>query len=74
MMRPSGNASRRTSMPLALAEAAQATGLNRSTILRAIKGGRISEARDESGAWSVEAVERRFAPLERRPWWRRLTG
>jgi excisionase family DNA binding protein len=44
-------------MPLTLAEAAQATGLNRSTILRAIKSGRISGARDESGAWAVEPVE-----------------
>jgi excisionase family DNA binding protein len=40
-----------------LAEAAQATGLNRSTILRAIKAGRISGARDEVGAWRVEPVE-----------------
>ena len=44
-------------MPLTLAEAAQATGLNRSTILRAIKGGRITGTRDESGAWVVEPVE-----------------
>ena len=56
-------------MPLTLAEAAQATGLNRSTILRAIKGGRISGARDESGAWSVEAVElhRVFPPASATP-------
>ena len=33
------------------------TGLNRSTILRAIKSGRISGQRDDSGAWSVEPVE-----------------
>jgi hypothetical protein len=44
-------------MPLSLAEAAQATGVNRSTILRAIKRGAISGARDELGAWSVEPVE-----------------
>jgi excisionase family DNA binding protein len=44
-------------MPLSLAEAAQATGLNRSTILRAIKSGKISGARDETGTWSVEPVE-----------------
>jgi hypothetical protein len=52
-------------MPLSLAEAAQATGLNRSTILRAIKAGRISGARDASGAWSVEPVElfRVFEPV-----------
>ena len=41
-------------MPYSLAEAAQATGLNRSTILRAIKSSRISGQRDDSGAWSVE--------------------
>jgi hypothetical protein len=31
--------------------------LNRSTILRAIKGGKISGTRDELGAWHVEPVE-----------------
>ena len=44
-------------MPYSLAEAAQATGLNRSTILRAIKSGRISGVRDNQGAWTVEPVE-----------------
>jgi predicted site-specific integrase-resolvase len=44
-------------MSYILAEAAQATGLNRSTILRAIKSGRISGTRDEFGAWRVEPVE-----------------
>src|SRR5262249_4212327 len=52
-------------MPYSLAEAAQATGLNRSTILRAIKRGAISGARDSAGAWSVEPVElhRIFPPV-----------
>jgi excisionase family DNA binding protein len=56
-------------MPLSLAEAAQATGVNRSTILRAIKNGRISGQRDGQGAWSVEPVElhRVFAPAEAKP-------
>jgi excisionase family DNA binding protein len=56
-------------MPLTLAEAAQATGLNRSTILRAIKGGRITGTRDESGAWVVEPVElqRVFPPASATP-------
>jgi excisionase family DNA binding protein len=56
-------------MPLTLAEAAQATGLNRSTILRAIKSGKISGARDESGSWSVEPVElhRVFPPASATP-------
>jgi hypothetical protein len=43
-------------MAMTLAEAASACGVNRSTILRAIKSGRISGQRDESG-WSVEPVE-----------------
>jgi excisionase family DNA binding protein len=52
-------------MPLTLAEAAEATGLNRSTILRSIKSGKISGQRDASGAWSVEPSElhRIFPPL-----------
>jgi excisionase family DNA binding protein len=56
-------------MPLTLAEAAQATGLNRSTILRAIKGGRITGTRDESGTWVVEPVElhRVFPPASAMP-------
>jgi hypothetical protein len=56
-------------MPYSLAEAAQATGLNRSTILRAIKSGRISGQRDASGAWSVEPVElhRVFPPASAEP-------
>ena len=44
-------------MPLTVAEAAQATGLSRSTILRAIKRGAIKGIRGGSGAWSVEPAE-----------------
>ena len=45
-------------MPMTLAEAASACGVNRSTILRALKRGAISGTRDEStGAWSVEPAE-----------------
>lgn len=53
-------------MSMTLAEAAQATGLNRSTILRAIKSGRISGTRDDLGVWHVEPVEvhRVFPPAE----------
>jgi excisionase family DNA binding protein len=56
-------------MPYSLAEAAQATGVNRSTILRAIKSGKISGQRDSSGAWAVEPVElhRVFPPAEATP-------
>src|SRR5262245_41901485 len=47
-----------------LATAALATGVNKSTILRAIKAGRLSATRDETG-WTIEVAElhRVFAPL-----------
>jgi excisionase family DNA binding protein len=53
-------------MVLSLAEAAQQTALNRSTILRAIKSGKISGTRDHNGAWVVEPAElfRIFPPAE----------
>jgi excisionase family DNA binding protein len=56
-------------MGLTLAEAAQATGLNRSTVLRAIKSGKISGTRDGNGNWSVEPVElfRVFPPADATP-------
>jgi hypothetical protein len=56
-------------MSYTLAEAAQATGLNRSTILRAIKSGKVSGQRDAQGAWTVEPVElhRVFPPAEAAP-------
>jgi hypothetical protein len=43
--------------------------VNRSTILRAMKSGRISGQRDATRAWSVEAVElhRVFPPAEATP-------
>jgi septal ring factor EnvC (AmiA/AmiB activator) len=41
-----------------LADAASACGLNRTSILRAIKSGRISAARDQSsGQWRIEPAE-----------------
>jgi hypothetical protein len=54
---------------LTLAEAAQATGRNRSTILRALKRGVISGTRDASGAWEVEVAElhRVFEPASAEP-------
>jgi hypothetical protein len=55
--RPLSSESLVPTMPLSLAEAAQVTGLNRSTILRAIKRGAISGVRGERGAWSVEPIE-----------------
>jgi hypothetical protein len=44
-------------MSYTLAEAAAACGVNKSTVLRAVKGGRISGTRDDLGVWHVEAVE-----------------
>jgi hypothetical protein len=42
---------------LSLAEAAKHCGVNRSTILRAVKSGKVSGTRNEDGSWSVEASE-----------------
>ena len=51
-------------MSYTLSEAAAACGINRSTVLRALKKGLISGTRDEAGTWHVEPVElhRHFAP------------
>ena len=53
-------------MAISLAQAAEATGRDRSTILRSIKKGTISATRDQrTQAWMVEAVElfRIFPPM-----------
>jgi hypothetical protein len=51
-------------MPYSLQSAATACGVNRSMILRAIKSGRISATKDETGAWVIEPVEvHRVYPL-----------
>jgi hypothetical protein len=51
-------------MPYSLQSAATACGVNRSTILRAVKSGRISATKDELGAWVLEPVEvHRVYPL-----------
>jgi excisionase family DNA binding protein len=44
-------------MSYTLTEAAAACGVNKSTVLRAVKSGRISGTKDELGTWHVEAVE-----------------
>jgi hypothetical protein len=44
-------------MSCTLATAAKATGLNKSTILRAIKIGQITGTKDQFGEWRVEPVE-----------------
>ena len=40
-----------------LGTAAKATGLNKSTVLRAIKSGKISAAKNEHGEWQVDPAE-----------------
>jgi hypothetical protein len=44
-------------MSYTLATAAATTGLNKSTILWAIKLGKVSAARDQHGEWQIEPVE-----------------
>ena len=63
--RPS-NATIRT-MPYSIAGAAAAAGLNKTTVLRAIKAGKISGSKDEHGQWHVEPAElhRVYPPVMR---------
>jgi hypothetical protein len=51
-----------------LAAAATATGLTRTTILKAIKGGRIFATKDEFGEWRIEPAELHlvFPPVAKR--------
>ena len=42
---------------LSLSEAAAATGLNKTTVLRSIKSGKISGTRDPLGQWAIDAAE-----------------
>ena len=44
-------------MPITLAEAAAACGIDRSTIRRALKSGKISGSRNAHGSWIVEPSE-----------------
>src|SRR5437016_3743298 len=44
-------------MSYTLAAAAAACGVNKSTILRAIKAGKVSGTKDEHGEWHVEPAE-----------------
>lgn len=67
MVRTGSIAAGRTTMSYTLAEAAAACGVDKSTVRRAVRGGRISGTRDEAGVWHVEAVElhRVFPPAAR---------
>jgi hypothetical protein len=40
-----------------LMSAAAAAGVNRSTVMRAIKAGRISGQRDATGGWEIDPAE-----------------
>lgn len=53
-------------MHITLAQAAEQCGVNRSTLLRAVKAGRISGTRDEGGNWTVDPAEafRVFPPKQ----------
>jgi hypothetical protein len=54
-------------MAYSLAAAAAATGLNKTTVLRAIKTGKLRGARNENGEWHVAPAElhRVYPPLPR---------
>jgi hypothetical protein len=56
-------------MTYSLVTGAAAVGVNRTTILRAIKAGKVSAERDAQGAWSIQPSElhRVFAPLPQLP-------
>jgi hypothetical protein len=60
-------AARCTTMPYTLAAAAAACGLDKSTVRRAVRSGKISGTKDEAGTWHVEPVElhRVFPPAPR---------
>jgi hypothetical protein len=53
-------------MPYTLAEASKATGTNKTTILRAIKSGKITGTKNEQGEWLVEPAElhRVYPPVD----------
>ena len=55
-------------MTLTLAQAAEATGRSRSTLLRAIRKGQISASRDAAGGFLVEESELSHVPDS--PRWR----
>jgi hypothetical protein len=44
-------------MGYTLGDAARATGLNKSTILRAIRSGKVSSTKDVHGQWCIEPCE-----------------
>jgi len=55
-------------MSLTLAAAARAAGVNKTTLLRAIKAGKVSGNKDEHGQWHIEPAElhRVYPPVTQR--------
>src|SRR3954449_3857746 len=54
-------------LPLTLTQAGKATGRNRTTILRAVRAGKLSATHDEAtGAWLIEPAElyRLYPPVD----------
>jgi hypothetical protein len=55
-------------MSYTLAAASKAVGMNKTSVLRAIKAGKISGTRDENGQWHIEPAElhRVYPPVAER--------
>src|SRR5262249_529778 len=66
LLAPSICNDRQEAMGYSLVEAATACGINRSTVLRAIKAGKISASKDEQGEGRIEEVElhRVYPPVQ----------
>ncbi|WP_152563585.1 hypothetical protein [Palleronia rufa] len=58
------HATLRNTMKYSLADAAKATGKNKTTIQRAVKNGKISATKNDSGAYEIDPAElhRMFPP------------
>ncbi len=64
MVRLPVTAARRTTMSLTFAAAARLAGIDKSTLRRAVKAGKLSAVRDANGVWQIEACEvERLYPL-----------
>lgn len=50
-------------MAMTLKAAAEAVGMNKSSLLRSIQRGKISAVKDEAGEWQIEPVELYLGPL-----------
>src|SRR5262249_19474312 len=66
LLAPSSCNDRHEAMSYSLVEAATACGINRSTVLRAIKAGKISAGKDEQGEGRIEPAElhRVYPPVQ----------